>query len=59
MMITHVNLKIPCKLLKDFNKNDYIDILFKEENERFILTYKIISKAIFADGDYYICEFIY
>lgn len=49
------SLKIPCVLLKDFNKNDYIKIMFAGENEDSVLTYKIISKTTAND---YICEFI-
>jgi hypothetical protein len=53
-------LKVSCELLKDFNKNDYVKIKFVEENDNVsILTYKIISKAIYEDMDYFLCEFIY
>jgi hypothetical protein len=53
-------LKVSCKLLKDFNKNDCVKICFKDENyEVFPLTYKIMSKVTYEDGDYYHCEFIY
>jgi hypothetical protein len=52
-------LKVSCKLLKGFNKNDTIKVKFIDENNEPILTYKIISKVMYADGDYYHCEFIY
>lgn len=50
-------LKIKRDLLKQFNKNDSIKILFKEEDS--ILTYKIISKVVYADAEYYHCEFVF
>lgn len=50
-------LKVSCKLLKDFNKNDCVAFSFV--NEDCLMTYKIISKVIYEDGDYYHCEFIY
>lgn len=50
-------LKISCKLLKDFNKNDKVRVYFTEEKA--ILTYKIISKVIYEDGDYYHLELTY
>lgn len=51
-------LKVGCKLLKDFNKNDYVRFRFVDEPESFILTYKIVSKVIYGDGDYYHLDFI-
>jgi len=51
-------LKVSCKLLKDFNKNDYVKIKFIDEPESFVLTYKIFSKVEYKDGDYYHLEFI-
>lgn len=53
-------LKINCKLLNSFNKNDILRIQFVGETESVpILTYKIMSKVIYADGDYYHLEFEY
>lgn len=52
-------LKVSCKLLKDFNKNDYIKVRFIDEEEIESFLYKIISKVIYEDGDYYHCEFYY
>ena len=52
-------LKVSCKLLKDFNKNDLVNIKFVDELESVALTYKIFSKVVYADGDYYHLEFIY
>lgn len=51
------NLKVSRKLLKDFNKNDEVKILFTGEKSG-ILTFKIISKVIYEDGDYYHLEFV-
>ena len=50
-------LKVSCQLLKDFNKNDCVAFHFV--NEDYLMTYKIISKVMYEDGDYYHCEFIY
>ena len=50
-------LKVSCKLLKDFNKNDCV--AFRFVNEDCLMTYRIISKVMYEDGDYYHCEFIY
>lgn len=52
-------LKVNHELLKNFNKNDYVNIKFIDENESFPLTYKIISKVTYEDADYFHCEFIY
>lgn len=49
-------LKVSVKLLKDFNKNDIIRVQFLNENDTGLLPYKIMSKVIYADGDYYHCE---
>ncbi len=49
-------LKIKCKLLKDFNKNDIIGIDFVKEPDSAVLFYKIVSKVIYADGNYYHLE---
>ena len=49
-------LKISCQLLSDFNKNDEVIFEFSDEPDTSVLTYKIMSKVIYADGDYYHCE---
>lgn len=49
-------LKVSCKILKDFNKNDYVTAYFVDEPQTCPLLYKIMSKVIYADGDYYHCE---
>ena len=51
-------LEIDCSILKDFNKNDIVQIWFTDENKdcKTILTYKIISKTA---ANKFICEFIY
>jgi hypothetical protein len=51
-------LVVSCKILKNFNKNDYIRIKFIDEPDSFVLTYKIFSKVEYKDGDYYHLEFI-
>lgn len=50
-------LKVRRELLKDYNKNDCVKLYFAEE-ESCTLTYKIISKVEYADGDYYHLDFI-
>lgn len=52
-------LKVKCEILKNFNKNDTVQIMFADENGSPVLTYKIISKVIYGDGDYYHCDFMY
>jgi hypothetical protein len=48
-------IQIPCSILKDYNKNDKITVIFTEKGEPWPIVYKIISKT--TDG-YYICEFV-
>jgi hypothetical protein len=50
-------LKISCKLLKDFNKNDTVRIYFSEE--KMILKYKIVSRVVYDDGEYYHLDLLY
>lgn len=50
------NLKISRKFLKDYNKNDYVRFHFADEAESSSFMYKIISKVMYADGDYFHCE---
>lgn len=50
------SLEIDCDILKNFNKNDTVQIWFTDEDHKSILTYKIISKTT---GNKFICEFIY
>lgn len=52
-------LVVSCKILDGFNKNDYVLFQFIDEKNTSPLTYKIVSKAIYSNGDYYHCEFIY
>lgn len=49
-------MKISCDLLRGFNKNDEVIFEFVDEPEVSLLTYKIMSKVIYKDGDYYHCE---
>lgn len=48
-------IQIPCVLLKDYNKNDIITVLFIDEEKPWPIEYKIISKTT---GGYYICDFV-
>lgn len=48
-------LEVHRSLLKNFNKNDQVKVMFIDEDNKPILTYKIISKI----GNLFICEFIY
>lgn len=50
------SLEIDCDILKNFNKNDIVQIWFTDEDHKSILTYKIISKTT---GNKFICVFIY
>lgn len=50
------SLEIDCEILKNFNKNDTVQIWFTDEDGKAILTYKIISKTT---ANKFICEFIY
>ena len=50
------SLEIDCDILKNFNKNDMVQIWFTDEDHKSILTYKIISKTT---DNKFICEFIY
>lgn len=49
------NIQIPCNILKEYNKNDLINIIFEDEEEPWPITYKIISKTT---SGHYICEFV-
>ena len=51
-------LKIRCDLLKNYNKNDLVNLYFIDEPDTSILTYKIISKVTYVDGDYYHCDLL-
>jgi hypothetical protein len=49
------NIQIPCNILKEYNKNDFITVVFKDAEFSEPMIYKITSKT--TDG-YYICEFV-
>ena len=49
------NLQIPCSLLRDYNKNDEITVLFVDEEQPWPIAYKLISKTT---SGHYICEFV-
>lgn len=50
-------LKVKCSALDGFNKNDIVMIYFPKEE--FPMEYKIMSRVIYEDGDYYHCELTY
>jgi hypothetical protein len=50
------SIEISCGILKDFNKNDQVQIWFTDEDNTPILTYRIISKTT---ANTFICEFVY
>jgi hypothetical protein len=52
-------LKVSCDLLKGYNKNDTVFICLPHEDNDFVLTYKIMSRVMYEDGDYYHCELDY
>ena len=49
------NIQIPRSILKEYNKNDEIAVIFEDEEQPWPITFKIISKTT---GGYYICEFV-
>ena len=51
-------IKISKKLLKDFNKNDVIKVMFADEEGKPVLPHKIMSTVIYQDGEYYHLEFM-
>jgi hypothetical protein len=52
-------LKVSCDLLKGYNKNDTVLICLPHEDNDFVLSYKIMSRVMYGDGDYYHCELEY
>ena len=50
-------LKVSCKVLKGANKNDII--LVQLGDDIFPIEYKVMSKVMYEDGDYYHCELTY
>lgn len=50
------NIEVSRAFLIDFNKNDQLQIMFADEDNTPILTYRIISKTT---ANTFICEFIY
>ncbi len=51
-------LKIKRDILPGFNKNDQVLFEFIDEPTISFLTYKIMSKVEYEDGDYYHCELL-
>lgn len=52
-------LKVKVAALKGCNKNDIILIDLVGITETFPMEYKIVSKVMYEDGDYYHCELTY
>lgn len=52
-------LKVKCAALKGCNKNDIILVDLVGITETFPMEYKIVSKVMYEDGDYYHCELTY
>ena len=52
-------LKVKCEVLKDYNKNDTVFVVFPDDPDKFPIVYKIMSKVIYEDGDYYHCVLDY
>ena len=50
-------LKVKCSALGGFNKNDIVMVYFPKEE--FPMEYKIMSRVMYEDGDYYHCELTY
>ena len=50
------SIKVSRELLGNFNKNDNVQFMYVDEDNKPIMTYKIISKTT---ENCYICEFIY
>ena len=48
-------IQIPCAILRDYNKNDVITVIFTDEEKPWPIEFKIISKTT---AGYYICEFV-
>lgn len=51
-------LKVRCDLLRGFNKNDLVKFQFVCEPQCSPITYKIVSKVEYKDGDYYHCDLV-
>lgn len=52
-------LKVRCEFLNnDFNKNDTVIFEFIDEATPTFLAYRILSKVIYEDGDYYHCDIV-
>lgn len=49
-------LKLKAEFMKGFNKNDIIRVKFIDENDTYPLPYKIMSKVIYEDSVYFLCE---
>lgn len=49
------DIQVPCKVLKDYNKNDCFTAIFEDGSISQPMVYRIISKT--TDG-HYICEFV-
>ena len=52
-------LKVKREVLKDYNKNDTVFVVFPDDPDGFPIVYKIVSKVVYEDGDYYHCVLDY
>ena len=50
------SIKVKCEALRGFNKNDKVMVTFPDDPEQFPIVYRIMSKVMCEDGDYYHCE---
>lgn len=48
-------IQVPCSILKNYNKNDLVTIIFDDEEQPWPITYKIISETT---SGHYVCEFV-
>lgn len=49
-------LKVGCNFLHEYNIGDSVSFYFIDEPDSDMLTYQIMSKVEYADGEYYHCE---
>lgn len=54
-LLENGDIKVPCSVLNNYNKNDYFTVVFDDNGISQPMIYKIISKTT---SDHYICEFV-
>lgn len=52
-------LKVKYEVLRSYNKNDKVFVAFSDDPDSFPIEYKIVSKVVYEDGDYYHCVLDY